>query len=445
MNRKEAEDYIYKSYMKAKKYQDYHARDDQKRHPELTKELIRKNSNTPCVVVTGSKGKGSVSNMISQIMQSDRKVGLMTSPHLVNFCERFKINGKNISDDEFTEQMSLIKTKIDEIDEKIPENMCISPMGIQTMLAIRYFHVNKTSFNVFECGKGARFDDVNNVIHKYAVINPIFLEHTRELGESLEEIAEDKVHIVTGEQRCVYSAKQNPEVMEIIQNTAKKYKVPLKVYGEDFYAENICYTRKGMIFDIVIGEKIYPEIQIPLLGEHQAENCALAMALCEDELGEIDFEIVKQKLNELDWPGRMEIISSEPFILLDACINTASCKNVKQVLNYLGLESVTLIVGIPDDKDFAGVVKIMNESAQSIILTKSHNPHYIFSRVQKEVLERQGIVTEWTESVEDALCAAEQKGRPIVILGTTSVVAEIKRMKNKIINECINFFQRPKS
>ena len=111
MNRKEAEDFVYKSYLKAQKYQEYSAKDSKKRRNDLTFDLIRKKSNTPCVVVTGSKGKGSVSNMISQILQTEFTVGLMTSPHIVDFCERFRVNGGKISDEEFVKQMYRFRKK----------------------------------------------------------------------------------------------------------------------------------------------------------------------------------------------------------------------------------------------------------------------------------------------------------------------------------------------
>ena len=140
MNRAEAEDFIYKSYLKAEKHQDYKSPDSNKRRPDLTRDIIRKKSVTPTVVVTGSKGKGSVSNMIARIMQTSCRVGLMTSPHLINFCERFRINDNNISDEDFAKYVSIIQPEIDEIDEKIPNNICISPMGIQTDLALTYFN-----------------------------------------------------------------------------------------------------------------------------------------------------------------------------------------------------------------------------------------------------------------------------------------------------------------
>ena len=294
MNRQEAEDYIYKSYLKAKKNQDYNAKDSAKRRPDLTRELIQERDDTPSVVVTGSKGKGSVANMLSQILQTNYKVGLMTSPHLVDFCERFKINGVNISDDDFVKCIEKIKPEVDAIDARISEDVCISPMGIQSLVALEYFNEKKTDFNVFECGKGAKYDDVNNISHKYAVINTIFLEHTRELGESLSEIAIDKSNVITGQENCVYVAKQEPEAMEVILDRANRLSVDVKYYGRDFYAQNICYTAEGMKFDVVIGKRIFEDIIIPLMGAHQAKNCALAMACAYDILGEVDIAEVKK-------------------------------------------------------------------------------------------------------------------------------------------------------
>lgn len=429
MNRQEAENFVYQSYEKAKKYQEYYARDAEKRRPDLTKDILRQKAGTPCVVVTGSKGKGSVANMISQILQSRYRVGLMTSPHMVDFCERFKINGRDISDDEFAAIMTGIREEIEEIDARIPADVCISPMGIQADLGLAFFHAHHTDFNVFECGKGAEYDDVNNVKHEYAVINSIFLEHTRELGGTVEEIAADKAHVITGGQKCVYVAGQTSGVMDVICGRARELAVPVKLYGREFWAERVRYGRNGMIFDIVAGGVRYPDLLVPLLGEHQARNCALAMALCKDVLGEMDFVKVKENLAGTDWPGRMEIISPEPFIMLDACINSAGCEYIKSVLRHLDIMDAAVIIGIPNDKDYAGVAKSMDEIAEQIILTKVQNPHYLFTSQQREVLSEEGVASIWTESIDEAVGRAKDTGRPIIILGTTALVSEVKRMQ----------------
>lgn len=432
---KEAEDFVYASYLRAATHLDYAAKDAGKRHPELTRSLLRQKSITPCVVVTGSKGKGSVANMISRILQTNYTVGLMTSPHITDFRERFRVNDTMISEADFCRLMAQIRPEILDIASDLPESVCISPMGIQADLALTYFSEKHTDFNVFECGKGAKYDDVNNIPHDYAVINRIFLEHTRELGDTLADIAEDKSHVITGEQKCVYFAEQEPEVLEILVRRAEAMQVPYKIYGRDFQAENIRYTCSGMLFDVVIGDNIYPDLQIPLLGEHQAKNCALALAVCADVMADLYREsttfsmpAVRKNLSLLHWPGRMEVLHSDPFVLLDACINSASCENVKDVLRHLGISNCTVIVGIPEDKDYAGVVRSMNDMAARIILTKSGNPHYHFSKNQQETLVQEGISAEWTGSVKQALTLAASFPNPIVILGTTSVISEVAQV-----------------
>lgn len=432
MNRKEAEDFIYKSYMKAEKNIDYSSKDCYKRHPELTQGLIQQRSCAPAVLVTGSKGKGSVASMISQILSAKIKTGLMTSPHISSFCERFKVNGMDISDHDFAKHVSALEKEIETIEAKIPENVYISPMGIQTLVALDYFKTQNTEANVFECGKGAKYDDVNNIIHQYSIINKIFLEHTRELGSTLAEIAEDKAHVITENQTRVYIAEQDREVRDILLKRAESLGVLVKEYGKDFWAENIRFSKTGMLFDVVINSSKYTDILVPLMGEHQAENATLALAFCYDYFEEhgmaFDIDMIRDRLSKIQWPGRMEVISTSPFIMLDACINRESCKLVKEVLENLDIKDVTTIVGIPDDKDYAGVVKEMADTSSEIMLTKSSNPHYVFTDKQVSTLASEGIKVIQTDSVEEALRLAKDKSNNIVILGTTSVVADVKKI-----------------
>ena len=186
---------------------------------------------------------------------------------------------------------------------------------------------------------------------------------------------------------------------------------------------------------------ILAHLQIPLLGEHQAKNCALALALCVDVMADLCRESnspdifsdtmcnqIRRQLSAIHHPGRMEILSSDPFILLDACIHSASCENVKEVLRHLGISNCTVIVGIPEDKDYAGVVRSMKDVAARIILTRSGNPHYHFSQKQQEFLTQEEIPSEWTDSVAQALTLAGSCPDPIVILGTTSVISEVERI-----------------
>ena len=469
MNRKEAEDFVYSSYLRAEKYHVYEEKDAERRHPEFTRELLRKKSGTPAAIVTGSKGKGSVSKMIAEILQTKFTVGLMTSPHIEDFCERFQVNGEKVSSPLFSMLMEEIRTEIEEIDRKIPKEFCVSPMGIQADFALTWFRSRKTDFNVFECGKGAKLDDVNNILHDYAVINSVFLEHRRELGNTIAEIAEDKAHVITGREKAVFVGEQTKEAMAVIEKRAALFSVPLKVYGRDFWEENLRTEHTGIVFDLYVFGKRYRDIRLPLLGDFQAKNCALAMAVSETvfsdlsprsdmlsesprsdmfpesprsamlpespEMGEnLEMDAVRRRLSEINWPGRLELISGEPFILLDCCINRVSTKAVKAVLAERKIEKPVSIIAIPEDKDYRGVVQEMYPLSESVILTRTNNPHYHFSEKQCERMAEEGIATEWAENFTEAMKKAEEKGLPIVILGTTSLLPEVKNWQKRIKN-----------
>lgn len=446
----EAIDYVYASYMKASKYLAYDAPDSKKRHPELTKSILQKNKR-PTVLVTGSKGKGSVSKMIAEILGVHKKVGMMTSPHISVFNERFQIDGKVVTDEDLASVIERIKPEFDEIEKGLPKDACISPMGIQAAAALELFDGHNVDFQVLECGKGVAYDDVGNVSHTYSVINHIFLEHTRELGKTLEEIAENKSAIITGNETAAFISEQEENVLQVFRRRAAKKGVSLYEYGTHFWCENIEYTQKGMLFDVVIDKKVlkntpenedissakrdnlrFEHIIIPLLGTHQAKNLALALAMCVRELGEnIDIEETRKRLACLEWPGRLEVLSEKPFILLDACINRESCKNVQEVLQALKIDKIATIIAIPKDKDFLGVTECMTHVSSAIILTKTGNPHYVFGEEQVTILREKGIDCKWSESVENAIELAKQEKLPICILGTTSLITEVKAIFKK--------------
>ena len=445
MNRKEAEDFVYSSYLRAEKYHGYEEKDVERRHPEFTRALLRKKSGTPAAIVTGSKGKGSVSKMIAEILQTKFTVGLMTSPHIEDFCERFQVNGEKVSSPLFSMLMEEIRPEIEEIDRKIPKEFCVSPMGIQADFALTWFRSRKTDFNVFECGKGAKLDDVNNILHDYAVINSVFLEHRRELGNTIAEIAEDKAHVITGREKAVFVGEQTEEAMAVIEKRAALFSVPLKVYGRDFWEENLRTEQTGIVFDLYVFGKRYRDIRLPLLGDFQAKNCALAMAVSETvfsdlsdkstEMGKtFEMDAVQRRLSKINWPGRLELISGDPFILLDCCINRVSTKAVKAVLAERKIEKPVSIIAIPEDKDYRGVVQEMYPLSESVILTRTNNPHYHFSEKQCERMAEEGIATEWAEDFTEAMKKAEEKGLPIVILGTTSLLPEVKNWQKRIKN-----------
>lgn len=432
MTRTEAEDFFYESYLKAEKEWDYDMPDSKKRHPELSRDVIQelsKKHRVPTVHITGSKGKGSVACMIAAILSQYGEAGLMTSPHILSFNERFQINGKKISDEDFCAYAEKTGKLFAGAMQNLKRGECISPIGLQCALALQFFSDKRTDFDVLEGGKGVRYDDVNNVFHDYAVINTIFLEHTRELGKTLEEIALDKACIMTGDQKYAYTAEQADVVMEILQKKAAETNTHLQRYGRDFSAENIQYGRDDMMFDICIRGEMVRGVVLPLLGGYQAKNCALAMAVCKDILKDrFSGETAKAAVKKLRWPGRMEILSAEPLTLLDASINAKSAEMVMDVLKKMQISEATVIIGIPDDKDYIGVAKKVAPIASSIILTKSSNPHYRFSDIQEKTLRKEGLSEVCFYDLPQAIKEAEKRRKTILILGTTSLISDVEKL-----------------
>ena len=443
MTTEQAMDYVYASYLKAEPHLDYGAPDSMKRDPALTEGIIKdiwSRKEIPAVLVTGSKGKGSVSKMIATIMGTHMKVGMMTSPHILHFKERFQIGGETVTEAFMTAAVEAVRPSFDAVEQKLGTHRYISPMGIQAAMALWMFDEADVRFQVMECGKGVQFDDVNNVPHSYAVINKIFMEHTRELGGTLAEIAANKAAIMTDwknqedvtEPKIAFTAAQTPEVMEVLKKRALENGWKLCAYGRDFWCEHIRYTKQGMCFDVVTGKNRYEDIRIPLLGTYQAENCALAIALCEEVFGNhFPLDKAKEALKWMEWPGRLEILSAEPVLLLDACINRASCVNVLEALQQLGITKVNTIIGIPADKDYQGVAEEMASVSAKIILTKSSNAHYKFGPEQVTALQEKKIAAEWAESIGEAVQSArtyseEAAELPLVILGTTSLISDVK-------------------
>ena len=426
MDREGAEDLIYESYLAAERLQKDKGIQTV-RDPTLLEHVLSSFSGTPCAVVTGSKGKGSLCMMLSSILSTRTSVGMLTSPHITRFNERIRVGGEPIPDGDLVRIVSELEPHLKEVSDALPPGRYISPMGIQAAAALTYFSEKRTGFNVLECGKGAKYDDVARVPHRYALINSIFLEHTRELGPTLKDIAEDKSFVITEDTECAFSARQSPEAMEAIRKRSEALGVPLKVYEEDFCAESVHLTGNGTEFTAKIGDRRIPGLTVPLLGRHMAENAAMAAAAALTIRPELTDDEIRKALAGIVWPGRMEILHRGPLTILDACINRSSCGQVLDVMDSLGIGKADIIIGIPDDKDFAGVAETMSPRAERLILTRSSNPHYVFTDAQAAALEEKGIECIPSPDLESALARIGGDG-PVVILGTTSLISDAERL-----------------
>ena len=378
--------------------------------------------------------------MLASILGTHLTVGLLTSPHVTRFNERFRVSGIEISDDQLVRCVERVRPLFESIERSLPQNWFISPMGIQAAVALSFFEESGCDVAVLECGKGAAYDDVCNVPHKYAAINTVFLEHTRELGKTVRAIARDKAAVIGEGTRFAYVGPQAPEAMNEIDARAREFGAQALRYGADYLADNVEATGQGLRFDIHVGDECSRGVRLSMLGEYQARNCSLAVALSQRILSDCGMRLglndilcsgVRDALARLRLPGRLEVVSDDPLVILDACVNRASCAEVLEVLRQLGVEEVTKVLGIPADKDFIGVAEAISAVRGRLILTTSSNPHYHFDEAQEVCLRERGIDAAWEPSCQNALETARSYGLPVVVLGTTSLISDVCSLRHE--------------
>jgi dihydrofolate synthase/folylpolyglutamate synthase len=318
------------------------------------------------VHVTGSNGKGSVSAMIGSILQqSGHKVGVYTSPHLVDFRERITVNGKAIGQQDLAEAMEEIIPIADDMkaDKKTGEPTYFE---LTTAAALRHFHKEGVDFAVLEVGMGGRLDATNVVKPLVAVITNISMEHSQYLGENIEKIAGEKAAIIKPKCSVVTAASGGP--LEVIESKCKELSCALSVVGRDVEFSEMKSELSGQSFRVSTGKREY-DLEMPLLGRHQMANAACAVSAAENL--ELDKKDIIKGLKEVKLEGRFEIVGKSPFIVLDGAHNPAGIRNLKQSIESLfSGRRIALLISICSDKDIVSMVREIAPTADEIIVTR---------------------------------------------------------------------------
>jgi len=431
---KQVEQLIYHSYMRI--WPDLpKGPDSQVRHPEYTRLLLDRMGGADRtmnnVLVTGSKGKGSLSLLLAAVFSAAGiRAGLFTSPHLKDFTERIRVDGKSLPDAVLVESARKLEPFYRELEDSLPGDRYLGPVGMAAVLAMDVFRKEGAGWNVVELGRGARFDDVNQVSGRYAFINRVFPEHTENLGKTLREVAWNKAGVIRPGMGGAFSAAQDPEALEEIRREAASCGVDLYVGGEDFSVRNVRISLEGTTFDYVEqGRTVYRDLTLGLLGRHQADNCALALFGMRKILGDLPEKKLRETLPGLRWFGRMEILSRDPFALLDGCIGRECVNSVLEILDRGPSGPLTVVVGIPEEKDYPGVIGALSSRADRMIMTHADNDFLKFSPDQVEEGRRIRRDLEYIPDVRSACASAvEQAGREgrILYIGTQSLIKDVK-------------------
>ena len=437
-----------------------------------------------CIHIAGSKGKGSTCAFLTYILrQTGFKVGLYTSPHLSDFRERIRILSVQqptmssspqcpaedfegmITEDELIDLVERLKTPVERYNRS-SEYGPLSFFEVYTALAFIYFKEKKVDFVVLETGLGGRLD-ATNVINPYVcAISPISYEHTQKLGNTLREIATEKAGIIksspqstmsSSPQLIVISAPQEKEVQEVIRSRCKE--VGAKLYEVNpvrniAYAKrdnkisngvnkDIFYETQDDIFNVmgVFGE--YPCLKIRLMGEHQLINACVAIGAIEALQFyniNVDIDSIRDGLYNTVWPGRCEVVSKEPLVILDGAQNVASTQALKQAIkeNFSAgggsafggkYKKLILVLGISNDKDVKGICNELRDLTDEVILTKASNPRASKPQDLAKYFNGKDVYT--TNNVNEAKAKVldiANKEDLILVTGSLFVVGEAREL-----------------
>ena len=335
-------------------------------------------------VVTGSRGKGSVTTIMAKLLESlGHRVGALTSPHLAHWNERIRVDGRMIPTSDFLRILRDLQPLIDSVTEELSASQYLSPQGIFLAIALRHFNEMHVNVAVLEVGRGGRFDDVAVAPNRLAVFAPIMREHSALLGEGLESIAWHKAGII--KRGCdVVTLPQDPAAMSAIKAEAEVMRANLTCLTRKDLAKRLADQRSGQWIHL----PAYGPLFMPLLGRYQIENATLAIRAVEmfqrqmggDPPESAAFmEAIQSGLKRVKWLGRAQKLADKPAIYVDGAITVASAQSfVESVRERVG-EPVISIVGIPRDRDFPGVYRVMASVSQALIITETDiNPNTRF-------------------------------------------------------------------
>jgi dihydrofolate synthase/folylpolyglutamate synthase len=403
---------------------------DLKRIERLLARLDNPQNYAQSIHVAGTKGKGSTSAMIASILHSaGYRVGLYTSPHLLSYTERIRVNGEPISEKDWAELVEEIQPHV-EAENALGDLGQLTTFEIFTAMAFLYFQEVRADWQVLEVGLGGRLDATNVIIPEMTVITSISYDHMDVLGDTLAKIAGEKCGIVkTG--APLVSAPQDPEALQVIEEVCRVRGVRLVKVGWDVTYERSAFTTEGQSF-IVHGRKGDYRLKTKLLGLHQLENAANAIAAAEllQEKGvKITSKNIVDGIWHVDWPGRLQVLHKKPWVIVDGAHNAYSMKRLGEAIkDYFTYNMMKLILGFGADKDIPGMVAEAAKMTDDIIVVASKHPRAVKAEDLVAEFEQYGVKPRVADSVKRAMAMAMKEIQPddlICAAGSIFVIAEV--------------------
>lgn len=374
------------------------------------------------VHVTGTNGKGSTCAMVASILRkAGYKTGLYTSPYLIRFNERIQINGEQISDADICELTEYVKPFAESIFERPTEFEMVTAIGFE------YFARHKCDIVVCEVGMGGEFDATNVIpAPEAAVICNIGLDHTEVLGNTLEKIAGAKAGIIKpGCDAVLY--RERPSVEAVFEERCKALNAPL--HKADFDSLHLLsHSLEGQVFD---WERFHA-LRLPLLGEHQLHNAAVALTtarVLQKRGWKITDAQIREGIESVRWPGRFELMRRDPMFIIDGGHNPQCIEAlVKNIRDYLPGRELTVLTGVLGDKDFHCMYRDVAQYAKEFITITPANPRALTAEKLADYLRQFGKPVTACDVVADGVrLAIEHAGKDGVVLcyGSLYMIGDI--------------------
>ncbi|WP_425060584.1 Folylpolyglutamate synthase [Sporomusa carbonis] len=318
--------------------------------------------------VTGTNGKGSTTAMLSAILTaSGVKTGMYTSPHLVDYPERMVVNGQEITREEFAQAIDYTSKFVDQMLAEGFEQP--TEFEVITAAAFYYFAAAGVEYAVIEVGLGGLLDSTNVIIPEISVITNVTLEHTDRCGSTIADIARHKAGIIKQDVPVVTAA--TGEALDIIRQTAAAQNTQVYVKGEQFSSEFKGLENGKQLVAVDAGSLGRLETSLNLIGCHQLENSAVAVTtalLLGTKDPRITIQAIKKALDIVRWPGRFEIVTGNPVIIIDGAHNPDGARVLRQNLDQVFPgQAITFALGILRDKDVTGIIHELIRPADSVV------------------------------------------------------------------------------
>lgn len=398
--------------------------------------------------VTGTNGKTSTTRMIERLLREHSlRTGRFTSPHLTKLNERIAIDGESVSDEILVEIWNDIDPILVLVDAELDAEgeLPLTYFEALTLLAFAVFADAPVDVLVLEVGMGGEWDSTNVADGDVAVFTPIDLDHADRLGNTIAEIAQTKAGIIKAD-AVVVSAAQQPSAMAELETKTKALADRIVTYGPNFESFNVVPDGKGQRFSVrsLAGE--YTDLFMPLYGEHQAQNAALAIAAVEAFLGNgerrILDDIVRVAFVDASSPGRLQVVSREPLTIVDGAHNPHGVRSLVSALeNNFGAPSAIGVIGVLADKNAEEMLGSLTNSFKHVVVTASRSDRSIEQNDLAAIAEKfwpgevsvsGGVALAMQVARE---IAAEREYEAIVITGSLSVVGEALKTIQEENNE----------